>query len=210
MDDSHQTPAAANADARPDASLGARLRARRKAQRLTLHQVADAAGLSIGFISQVERDLAAPSLSSLAAIAAALSAPVGAFLHAPAPEAGGLTHAAARMPFHVTTGGAGYERLSTRFPGSTLRALLVHQPPGPRPEPMRHPGEELFLILSGALSVELEGVSSLLARGDSIHFDSRRQHSVWNHTTAPATMLWCGTMDLFDDRQAEASFGVTA
>ena len=44
-----------------DAPLGKRLRDRRQQLGLTLKQVADGAGLSVGFISQIERGLNAPS-----------------------------------------------------------------------------------------------------------------------------------------------------
>ena len=62
-----------------DDALGARLRARRKALGKTMQQVADDAGLTIGFISQVERGISKPSLSSLYNLAKALEASVDMF-----------------------------------------------------------------------------------------------------------------------------------
>ena len=61
-------------------SLGARLRARRKAIGKTMQQVADEAGLTIGFISQIERGLSSPSLASLYNVAQALDASVDMFV----------------------------------------------------------------------------------------------------------------------------------
>ncbi|MEM7319920.1 MAG: helix-turn-helix domain-containing protein, partial [Pseudomonadota bacterium] len=43
--------------------LGQSIRLRRKELGLTMQTVADAAGLSVGFISQVERGLTSPSLA---------------------------------------------------------------------------------------------------------------------------------------------------
>ncbi len=63
--------------------LGKRLRARRRELSLTLKEVADGAGLSVGFISQVERGLTVPSLSSLASIAGVLDSHVTTFLAQP-------------------------------------------------------------------------------------------------------------------------------
>lgn len=179
--------------------LGVKLRRRRKAQGLTMQQVATAAGLSVGFISQVERGLAAPSLSSLAGIAAALSAPIHAFLQYPA-TCDDLTRAADRTLIGFpAAAGRRYERLSTTFPGSTLRAVLVYQPPGPRCLPATHEGEEIILVLRGAMTIELDGTSTVLAEGDSAHFSSSRPHCCWNHTQTESTLLWCCTMDLFGD-----------
>ena len=55
--------------------LGQRLRERRRELRLTLKEVADGAGLSVGFISLVERGLTAPSISSTSALARAGKTP---------------------------------------------------------------------------------------------------------------------------------------
>lgn len=178
--------------------LGEALRRRRKELGLTMQAVADAAGLSVGFISQVERGLSAPSLASLAAIAEALDRPIGEFLLQPQ-IAGDTTRQGARVPYRVDATGNAYERLSTTFPGSVLRSVIVHEPPGHRIEPISHRGEELFFMLAGEVTVEIEGEAEILRTGDSIHFDSTRVHSSWNHTDSTASFLWCGTMDVFGD-----------
>ena len=78
----------------------------------------------------------------------------------------------------------------------------MHEPPGHRVEPISHRGEEMFYIIDGEITVEIEGDAEILRKGDSIHFDSRRVHSTWNHTTQTASILWCGTMDVFGDAPA--------
>jgi predicted transcriptional regulator len=47
------------------APLGDRLRQRRRDLKLTLQEVADRAGLSVGFISQIERGITTPSMSAI-------------------------------------------------------------------------------------------------------------------------------------------------
>lgn len=61
-------------------TLGTRLRARRKASGLTLAQVAEAAGLSLPYVSNLERGRGNPTIEALRAIAAALNTPVSTFL----------------------------------------------------------------------------------------------------------------------------------
>jgi len=51
--------------------VGPLIRARRRQLHMTLQTLADAAGISVGYVSQVERDLATPSLGTLALIARA-------------------------------------------------------------------------------------------------------------------------------------------
>lgn len=178
--------------------LGASLRLRRKELGLTLQAVADAAGLTAGFISQVERGLTAPSLASLVSVSEVLKAPLGAFLEQPRHESA-TTHEASRAAYSVAGAEVSYERLSTTFENSQLHSVIVHEPPGFRSEPISHRGEEMFYIIDGEITVEIEGEIEILRKGDSMHFDSTRVHSTWNHGTATASVLWCGTMDIFGD-----------
>ena len=179
-------------------TLGQRLRDRRKALGLTLAEVASGSGLTEGFISLVERDLATPSIASISGIAAVLGATMGEFLDEP-PRPEMLTRRDGRQVYAVATGGLRYERLSNAFDGSHLRSVIIHEPPGHRSEPVSHPGEELIYVLSGALTVEIEGATTRLATGDSIHFSSQRIHATWNPGLEAAVLLWCGTMDIFGE-----------
>ncbi len=181
--------------------LGQAFRRRRTELGMTMQSVADAAGLSVGFISQVERGLAVPSLSSLVAIAEALDRPVSEFLDRPA-SSGATTRNKSRESFSVPGALMSYERLSTTFRGSQLHAVIAHEPPGHRVEPICHRGEELFFMLEGEITIEIEGKREVLRKGDTIHFDSRRVHSTWNHSDRPAVLLWCGTMNVFEDAPA--------
>ncbi|MEM1362246.1 MAG: cupin domain-containing protein [Pseudomonadota bacterium] len=182
-------------------SLGEALRTRRKELKLNMQSVADQAGLSVGFISQVERGLTAPSLASLVGIARVLDIPLSTLLDQPADE-GKTTRRDRRPTYGVPGAQKAYERLSTTFPQSRLHSVIFHEPPGHRSEPISHAGEEMFYILKGAITVEIEEEVHVLNRGDSIHFDSRRTHSSWNHTEEPASILWCGTLDVFSDAPA--------
>lgn len=180
--------------------LGKSIRSRRKELKLTMQAVADAAGLSVGFISQVERGLTAPSLASLVGISEILDLPLNDFLTQP--SAGDMSRQQARISYSIPGADVSYERVSTTFPGSQLHGVIVHEPPGHRSEPISHKGEEMFFILNGEITVELEGARTVLRQGDTIHFDSTRVHSTWNHGTETASILWCGTMDVFGEAPA--------
>ena len=181
-------------------ALGAALRARRKDLGFTMQFVADEAGLSVGFISQIERGITAPSLASLVSLAGVLQTHISAFLDQPSSEA--TTRGASRPSYSVAGAKISYERLSTTFENSQLHSVIVNEPPGYRSEPVSHTGEEMFYMIAGEITVEIEGEIEILRKGDSIHFDSRRVHSVWNHGTQDASVLWCGTMDIFGDAPA--------
>jgi len=179
-------------------ALGEKLRACRKEISMPMRVLADGAGLSVGFISQVERGLTVPSLSSLRAISGVLEMPISYFLEQPRGSES-TTRGSKRISYSVEEGSLSYERLSTNFHGSRIRSVIVHEPPGYRTEPISHEGEEIFFMLNGEITVEIEGKRTVLREGDSIHFDSSQIHATWNHTGETVSWLWCGTMDVFGE-----------
>lgn len=181
--------------------LGERLRARRKELKLTLQDVASQAGLSVGFISQIERGITVPSLVSLVSVCRVLQLDMGNIFQQPK-QTSAVTRKADRTVYGlgaITGSDVTYERLSASFPGNILRSTLIHEPPGFRSEPMSHEGEEIFFILRGALTLELDGEVTILEAGDSAHFPSTRTHVTWNHTNEVTTIFHTCTMDVFGD-----------
>lgn len=63
--------------------IGQRIRRLRREAKKTLLEVATEANLSIGFLSQVERNLTGISLSSLVNVATALNVPLGTLIEQP-------------------------------------------------------------------------------------------------------------------------------
>ena len=175
-----------------------RLRARRKEVGLTMQQVADQAGLSVGFISQIERGITTPSLSSLVAVSRVLGLHVSEFLSQPRVDTPQTRHDE-RPVYAISESSVTYERISSSFPGSILRSVIIHEPPGYRAEPIAHEGEEMLFVLEGTITVEVDGERTVLETGDSIHYPSTKIHTTWNHSDTPATILWAGTMDVFGE-----------
>lgn len=182
-------------------ALGEQLRTSRRHLKMTMKEVADTAGLSVGFISQVERGLTAPSLSSLTTIAQVLGTDVSNFLIQPSGSSP-LTRHRERPTYSVNNTGLYYERISASFPGNLINSVIIHEMPGYKSEAIQHQGEELFFILEGAITINIEGVDTVLETGDSIHFESTRRHSAWNHTDKPVVLLHVGTMNVFGDKTA--------
>lgn len=180
------------------ADLGSKLRQRRKELGLTLEVVAKQAGVTTGFISQVERNITSPSLSSLTAMSDALGAHITDFFDPP-PRPEETSRAEMRQLYASPGGGFDFERLSTSFPGSKLNALLVYHPAGFVIEEMVHDGEEFYFVMQGALTLVVDGVRTVLGVGDSMHFNSMRPHSVLNETSETVTVLVCNTMELFGE-----------
>ena len=181
-------------------SLGARLRARRKAIGKTMQQVADEASLTSGFISQIERGISTPSLASLYNVAKALDASVDMFVsQAPSRSHPVATHAGRRPTFKVDGTSRYYEFLERGLPDARLNACLSHVPPGHASEMMSHEGEDFVYLVACHMLYEVDGVQYDLRAGDTLHFDSRKPHRGTNVGTDTAIELWVGTMRLFPE-----------
>lgn len=176
--------------------IGALIRARRRQQQMTLMALGEAAELSVGYLSQVERDQATPSLGTLAQIARALGVSIDYFVAAPAAHTA-LSRQEGRNRFSLDGSSIIYERLGTDFPGSQLSSFLMTVPPGYRSETVAHEGEELLFVLEGEITQRLDGEDMVMREGDSLHFRGNRPHSWSNHTDQPARLLWTGTLALF-------------
>jgi transcriptional regulator with XRE-family HTH domain len=183
--------------------IGAVIRARRRQLQLTLQALADAAGISVGYVSQVERDLATPSLGTLAQIARSLDVGVDYFISTPDIESA-LSRAGERQSFSVSGSSVLYERIGTDFAGNVMSSFIITLPPGYRSETVSHEGEEIIYVLEGELTVRVEPDEMVLAKGDGFHFRGNRPHAWWNVTDEPARLLWSGTVALFRPRRDQA------
>lgn len=180
--------------------VGALIRARRRQLHLTLQELADAAGISVGYVSQVERDLATPSLGTLAQIARSLDVGVDYFISTPDIDSA-LSRAGERQSFSVSGSSVIYERIGTDFAGNVLSSFIIRVPPGYRSETVSHEGEEIIYVLEGELTVRVETDEMVLAKGDGFHFRGNRPHAWWNVAEQDARLLWTGTVPLFRRRR---------
>lgn len=172
------------------ASVGGRLRAVREAKGVTLAALAERAGLTKGFISQMERGLSQASVTSLQRICAALDLPPGAILD-PLPEG---PVAPADAP-EISFGGQGArDRLLTPagFPGFHVLHATV-QPYGHslRTSAYRPDQSHFVLVLDGTFIVTLNGAANKLTVGQSIAFRGTDDYS-WENPSADTQceVLW--------------------
>lgn len=187
-------------------SLTQRLRDKRISLGLTLKDVARDTGLSVGFISQIERGISTPSLSSLVAVARVLDEPVGNFVSQPSGDKP-ITRQGVRSNYAINGDALTYERISATFAGSLLNSVIIHEPPGHSVEPITHEGEEMMFVLQGEITIDIAGDQTILFVGDSVHFPSNQPHSRWNHTNQPTVLLWVGTLNVFGDNAATPADG---
>jgi transcriptional regulator with XRE-family HTH domain len=161
----------------PDgARIGAQLRAARLAARLSMAEVAERAGLTKGFVSKLERDLANVSVASLIRLCDALGISVGSLFQAPKGE---VVRRDARP--RINFGGRKMtEYLLTPSGEKRVQAILSDIEPGggSGKEPYALPaGVEFVLILAGQLQVTVAGEQVTLEEGDALTFTADMDHS---------------------------------
>ena len=188
--------------------MGALIRARRRKLGLTLQKVSSAAGISVGYLSLIERDLATPSLGTLTQLAVRLEASLDYFVDIPGVRQA-VTRAAERETFTIRHSSVVYERITADFAGHELSSFILNIPPGYKSETVRHDGEEIVFVLDGSIAAVHDGEAMVLSAGDSLHFRGNRPHCWSNLTRAPARVLWTGTLPIFGSHAKTASLGVT-
>lgn len=173
-------------------TLGADLRALRKARGITLADLSETLGRSVGWLSQVERDKSEPSITDLRHIAAALDVPVSMlFGQSPAPvdEAGYVVRKTARRPIGSNEAGLVEELLS---PDLTDDFEMVHstfEPNSRIGEVVTRPTQEVGYLISGKLDLVISDNRFTIHPGDS--FRIRGEPFEWiNPYSEPAVAIW--------------------
>jgi transcriptional regulator with XRE-family HTH domain len=175
-----------------EATVGERLRAIRHLRRRTLKVVAERAGVSESFLSQVERGKASASIASLTRIATALGVSV-ADLFEPngSPRQPRVLRREARPVLGF--GDLGRKYLLTPRPLEHLEVFVGELDPGGSTgdEPYTHgDSEELFVVLSGRVHLQLGEQVHELEPGDSIDYRSSVPHRVTNAGDTQAEVMW--------------------
>ncbi|MEO0918237.1 MAG: helix-turn-helix domain-containing protein [Pseudomonadota bacterium] len=173
-------------------SLGQDLRVLRKRRGMTLADVAEAMGRSVGWLSQVERNLSEPSDAELGALAKILGVTVASFFgRAPTKpeEADVIVRNHARRSLGRRVGGLDEELVS---PDLTDDFEVVHstfQPGAERFDDVVRPTQEVGYIVAGELEITIKNQSYIVGPGDS--FRIRGEPFRWaNRGSVPCIAIW--------------------
>lgn len=174
--------------------LGTRMRAQRHRLSMTLQQLSAASGVSLGYLSQVERGNATPTLGTLNQIASALEVEADYFVRTPR-AVDSLTRGVARPKFAVAGSSIEYEQIGAERTGHELTSYVMNVPPGYASEVVTHVGEEIIYILEGEISQMVGEREYLMTAGDSLHYLGTTPHCWSNKTQKQARILWVGRME---------------
>ena len=175
-----------------EGSVGADIRALRKARGVTLQELVDALGRSLGWLSQIERGQSEPGINDLKKIAAFFELPLGFFFHSESEtetERGLIVRANRRRPLGNQFEGLTEELLSPDLTGSFETVRSTFSPGASLEEPVQRDTEELAYVVSGILEVEVRGTWHRLEAGDAIRI-SGEPHRWRNPTDEKTVAIW--------------------
>jgi transcriptional regulator with XRE-family HTH domain len=188
---SEPTIAVTDIDGAARATLGNRLREARERVRLSTRDVAARAGVSAGFISQLENGKCGVSVGVLKRISTAVSVSVADLLSDEAPVSRPVLRAHERPIFSSDSG---------------LQKVLLSRPPihqlevyegsfevggSTGPEAYAHDNaQELFYVLAGHIEISIASETYILGPRDSVEYLSSIPHRAVNIGATPAQAMW--------------------
>jgi transcriptional regulator with XRE-family HTH domain len=178
--------------------IGRSLREARHRRGMTLKAVAELAGVTESFLSQVERDIASPSIATLRRIATALGTSIGEVLDSPVPHAHLIRRNQRRTVGYPGLGAR--DEFLTDGAGARLQVIesLVQPGGGTGPEAYAHESdEECVVVLEGCLDLWVGDEEYRLEAGDSIRYSSRIAHRNRNPGRGTARVLFILTPPSF-------------
>jgi len=181
----------------PDGSgraIGTHLRKLRGKRRLPLAQVAKAVGISVGFLSALERSQMSASVGTLRKLARFYKTNILDFFDATGASSRQVRPAGRK----VLEAGPGV-RMELLAWGNTVMEphLFRVLPEAGSGDSYAHEGEEFLYILRGQLAITLNHEEYRLMPGDSFYFESATPHHWKNPGRTETWLLWVNTPPTF-------------
>ena len=191
-------------------SLGVRIRDLRKAQDLSLAQLAKRCGCSTSFLSQLERGLSSISIPVLGTVCDALSVSLSQFfsgLEADDDEGAvkdplsSVLRVSEQAGINLSKAAIKYRFLTRDLPLRGFDIVVGEIPSGYVYPPAAHDGEEFGYILEGRLRLWIEDRDVDLGPGDSYHVVSTSPHGYQALGSESVKVLWVQTVQHLEIRE---------
>lgn len=172
----------------PTENIGKRLRDYRKEKNITLADLADKTDLSIGYLSNLERDLSSPTLDNVQKICEVLEISLVKLLEE------GLTknciiRSNEREVIFEQNEQIRYESINY---GSNLLdgLIIIIHPKCHFDKKWRHNYDEIGLVLEGELTIIIGNEEYVLHKGDSFYIKAQTEHSLSNQSNSVCESYW--------------------
>ncbi|MGI6184411.1 MAG: cupin domain-containing protein [Candidatus Fimadaptatus sp.] len=174
-------------------TVGARIRSARTARRMTLKQLSEQSGLSVGFLSQLERGMSSVAIDTLTELSRILGISLSSFFESAGQSEPDPVLHSYDLPFDTVSPQIIQHVLSRdtqAFDMLPRMFTLLPQPESDEPMEMYvHEGEEFIYVLEGIVDVALDGRRYTLYPGDSMQIRSAAPHNWANVSGRTARIL---------------------
>ena len=174
-----------------DCFLGLQIRKKREQMRITLTKAAKEMNISPSLLSQIERGIVAPSVSTLRTIADYLGTYIGVLLGERISKENAVIVRKGNKNRSVIWGKG--VKLNILSPSNSNLEFIhnkyeVNSSAGDKL--YRHEGEECAFVLEGKLEINLNGKKFILNEGDFIWFLSTIPHQIINLSDKKSIAIW--------------------
>lgn len=169
-----------------------RIRKMRLERKMTQKDLADAIGVTKGYISRIENSSTAPPVGKLIALAQAMQVEIDAFFGAEDPAVYVTVTRRDQRPVVSSDDKSftRYEHLALNFPNRAFDAYVIVAPKKRGiSQLMQHKGQELLFVLKGSFMLNVDGKDYFLEQGDAVFFDSNYPHYGANHSEEEVELL---------------------
>ena len=188
-------------------TIGEKIRDLRVQNKLTLKELGQLTGLSVGYLSQLERGLTDIATDLLSTVALALGVERSHFFREPRRSARRILRSYEKEIFQVEASRSIHYHLSHQVDNKTLLPRFIELLPINSDEeilPYSHEGEEFIHVLEGVLTLFIDNERQELFPGDSAHYSSTTPHNWANYTTKMVRMLVVSCPNPFQARETQA------
>lgn len=176
-------------------NLGSKIKELRLMNDLTLEDLAERSELTKGFLSQVERELTSPSISTLEDILAALGTNLAEFFKEDKDD---------KVVFHTSDFFVSeqedytIEWIVPNAQKNEMEPILITINPGMTSKVMEsHSGEEFGYVLKGNVALVVGGKKYKLKPKETFYIDGQKEHYLENVSQSEAKVLWVTTPPMF-------------
>ncbi|MEF9992176.1 MAG: XRE family transcriptional regulator [Romboutsia sp.] len=183
--------------------IGGKVKKLRTEKKMTLKDLSEKTSLSIGFLSQLERGLTSIATDTLSKIADVLEVELAYFFIKSRLTKRPIIRSYEKEIFNLCTSGCIQYNLSNNLEDKNILPRLIEILPNNTEEDIQsymHNGEEFIYILEGTLTIFLDEVQYELYPGDSVHYNSSRNHNWANYTNKIVKMIVVATPNPFEGR----------
>jgi quercetin dioxygenase-like cupin family protein len=170
--------------------LGSRINKFRKQSGLTLQKLSELTDVSVGFLSNIERDLTSPSISNLQKICSALDIDLVKLIQ-PDEESKTVVRAHQRRKmFYSETSKIKYELITEGNKKINGFCITMEKGADYGKVSHGHSSDELGIVIKGEMELTIDGDTYLLTEGDSIYIEANLPHSYRNLGDSECISYW--------------------